>query len=238
MNTGEIVTLVGVVIAALTLLVTLVMGWTHVVAALRKARRFLGNVSFQSTSRRAFLGMTAAFGAAVVLYLVGGVGYIASVLRQVSGKKLPKGFVQNSQSGVLHHISACADHLPVAANRSESLQTSNQTRIHQSKKIHIAEVVAKRSEDEMAVPILIDAIKDSPTSTHLYKYLIGIWGKRKEYDRIHEFLAANIQYLRTKLAESPDKPKAARRYSKALQELEQRRSRAEYLARLSKLTDS
>ena len=71
---------------------------------------------------------------------------------------------------------------------------------------------------ELREELLIDANKASPTSSHLYKYLIKQWGRRKEYTKIHDFLSINIKYIESKLTSST-REKERRKYLKAILEL-------------------
>lgn len=109
-------------------------------------------------------------------------------------------------------------------------------RIHGSKHVHISFVLSKNATDNAKEELLVEAIKSNPLSTHLYSPLIGLWGKTKQYDKIHDFLDANVEYLKSRIdsADLPEKAKA--RYKRAYQELSLRQSRAKRLARIAAIT--
>ena len=144
--------------------------------------------------------------------------------------------VLNKNTGVVHHKKICADHLPREKNLCQNLSSSQISHIHQSKEIYIAETLSKTAEDAYKEKLLIEAIKNSPTSTHLYRPLIRLWGKNKEHERIHEFLEASVDYMKGLLGMPNISARVEKKYRKALLEIMQRQNRAKYLAKMSKVT--
>lgn len=101
-------------------------------------------------------------------------------------------WVGNSQTKVLHHIEACADHLPDPAHAVYGDQAASFC-VHQDHLRRIHEAIADRqiasNDDEGAIRNLRAAIAASPLSIHLYDRLIHVYGRLKQYDAIPALLA-------------------------------------------------
>ncbi len=121
----------------------------------------------------------------------------------------------NKKNGTIHLKGLCDEHLPLLQTTVKNPISSH---IHRSKQQQITKTVLGNLSDELGEELLIDAIKASPTSSHLYKYLIKQWGRRKEYTKIHDFLSINIKYIESKLTSST-REKERRKYLNAILEL-------------------
>ena len=150
-------------------------------------------------------------------------------------KRQPTALIKNASSNVIHHKIACKDHLPKIEQSINSSPASIAEKVHQGKLVHITELAARKSYGPETENLLIEAIKASPTSTHLYCFLIGMWGKNKQYDKIHSLISINIRYLEEKASQHQEKPKILKKYTKALADLRNRKARAVYLADMAKL---
>ena len=165
MNTSQVISVVGVLIAALGLLITILKERKHIETGIRAAGRKLAVLPHASMPRRTFLISVASVGAAASLHFVVRC-YARSIFGGFCAIALPRSIVKNTKSGTLHHLIACADHLPADANRSAPLSLSEFVRIHRGKQVHIAELVGTNSQNLASETMLIEAIKASPTSCH------------------------------------------------------------------------
>jgi len=136
--------------------------------------------------------------------------------------------IVNKHNGCVHHPELCQEHLPLQKNRLSKVKAFNYTDIHRSKSLQIAGVVAADLDEKQREKLLLAAISNSPTSTHLYKHLVKLWGRQKKYGKIHKFLAVNIEYIEALKDGSIDNPRLQKKYRKALVELEIRQTRAKY----------
>ena len=152
-------------------------------------------------------------------------------------ENLPEGIILNQRSGIFHHVDMCANHCPSEANISRGSVSFEVEKFHRANLAKFALLIAKREQSPLAARLLVTAISYNPLSTHLYKPLIGIWGKNKDYKKIHKFLDANIKYLRTLAERQGSDPTRSNPYEKALKELQTRKNRAEYLATLAEVSD-
>ena len=183
--------------------------------------------------RRFLLGIGAAAGISALYFGSMGI-YRIVVFRSTVSTAL----VKNAKSDVIHHKTACKDHLPKMIESIDSSLPSMADKVHKGKLVYIAEIEARESYGAETEKLLIEAIKASPTSTHLYRFLVGIWGKNKKYDKIHSFLSDNIKYLEGKASQYQEKPKILKKYTNALADLRVRKVRADYLADMAKFTNA
>jgi len=237
MDTSTIIGLVSLAVAIVGLLITIVEKWDVIAPRIRAVYQSIASnmpsVNFD-LSRRWFMGASA-------FALVGGaVAYslrffdIASLSKnnrwsRYSGEE---NFVVNKSNGTIHLKGICDDHLPMVKT---TVNDSVASHLHGAKRQQITKKVLENLPDEVKEELLIEVIKKSPTSTHLYKYLIKQWGRKKEYSKIHEFLSVNIKFLSSKLS-TANSVKDKRKYTKAIGELREKKNNAEYLASISKFS--
>ena len=229
----EIAAIVGIAVG----LVTLIKEWGVISSAIRKITTKVWRISIAKPSRRKFL-ITAVAGSVltVTFFAFPNLRNKIEIELTSKDKKITKNvLLKNKMTGVIHHVGACSDHLPKDAEQIEIPEQLNVETIHKSKQQHIASIILSGITDSKAEELLVAVITKNPTSTHLYKYLIGYWGREKMYDKIHEFLEANISYLNSKLRVNAGNPKLLKKYAKAISELEQRQDRARYLSRVAKI---
>ena len=234
MDTAALIGLISSAVAIIGLLITIIEKWDVIAsrtqAVCKESVNKFTSISF-SLSRRQFIGVS-------LLAVVGVISHSLKLFNMTSRLKHEKWssyaaeqrFVVNQKNGVIHLKGICDDHLPASQT---TVNNSTASHLHGSKRQQITMAVLKYLPDNLKEELLIDAIKESPTSTHLYTYLTKQWGRTKEYHRIHEFLSVNIKFLESKLANhKTDKEK--RRYAKAINELRIKKNHAEYLASISK----
>lgn len=193
-------------------------------------------------SRRAFLGVAILGVGSLFAYASGGYHYIVKRLKSRRHGIVSDNFIRNKKTGVVHHIDVCADHLPKEFGHLSHMSEDLERKIHRQKLPHIATIQVLNSMEPGVVDLVLASLQTRPTSVHLYKYLISIWGKDKDYDRIHSFLSSSIEYLSHRLNQTKSNPdisnkariKLERKYAKAIRELNQRKVRADFLASVSK----
>lgn len=232
MDISNLIALIGLIFALITLLITILDKWNVISIGVRKGLALLRSRSVFNTTRRKIL--TLGLLSAGILMLG-----ISRFIPERKNTKVSKWdqfknveeLIVNKKTGVIHHKDLCIDHIP---QHKTSVTNSITCRIHGSKKMQITSKLIGKIPDKLATDLLIENIVSSPTSTHLYKYLIKIWGKNKEYEKIHNFLKTNIEFLRHTLTISTN-PKIVKKLTKALNELEVRKNKAEYLANIVKL---
>jgi hypothetical protein len=241
MSTQEIATIAGLVLALIGLVITIIKEW-HVIAPVVRVIRTKVMPSKQEWgTRRAFLVLTFGVGVVGIWQLAGPFGRFVTTIgihlpEWITGATaLPLNLVQNSRSGTIHHLDVCADHLPIPENGKQPTVAATLEQIHKHKKSAIAEVVAKGPNRAGAEALLLDAIRETPTATHLYRHLVGIWGEQKEYERIHRLLSSSIELLESEAASLSMLPKRSRLYARAIAELKARQRRAKFLAEMSRL---
>ena len=235
MDTATLIGLISLAVAIIGLLITVVEKWDAIAprigAVYNAVMAKLPSIDL-NLSRRHFIGTS-------IVIVTGGV--ITYSLRFFDIGSLKKSgrwykysgepdFVVNKRNGVIHLKGACDDHLPIEHVAIEDAVSSH---LHGVKRQQITKSVLEQLPDNLKEELLIDAISKSPTSTHLYKYLIKLWGRKKEYSKIHEFLSVNITFLESKLAIYKTL-KEKHRYSIAIGELRIKKNHAEYLAGMSK----
>lgn len=255
METSNIIGLIALVVAILTFLITLIKERKVITPIIRVFRGKLTKTSKSnetSSTRRNLLfiiGAIASLGAYAVYKRNGemephrplnkdeaDISFTTKTLTKdiVDNHKhteiISNDLVINLKSGIVHHKNECKDHLPA---NYEQLNSSDLTRIHAGKRVKITEKLISSLPDNQAEALLIEAIKLSPTTTHLYKYLVKMWGRKMEYSKTHEFLGVNIKYLSAKLA-STNNQKEMKRFTKAIGELNNRQIKAEYLAGIAR----
>jgi len=230
MNVSEVIAIIGVIIALFGLLISVLKDWSEIAPQIGKVREYFSLLGPFSASRRKFLLGFMSISSLSLLYVTQGFKFRSddSMILQANSK-----LVMNKANGIIHHLDLCADHLP--KNNTGDIAAFSYNKIHGSKRIKIAEVIADSFDDQNKEILLIETISHSPTSTHLYKYLVKLWGKQKKYEKIHSFLKANTEYLEVLKQEASDKPKLQKKYAKALKELKVRQVKAKYLARISAL---
>ncbi len=242
MGSSDAAVIIGIVIAAVSLLITIIIEWKH----LQSAARFLKQKTIEiwhkltgfqrpSMNRRRVL-ITGLIGITGSILGVGGWKLNFTDFINIVGHPLPSGFLENPKSGVLHYVGTCSSHVPKTKNGWPAASSATLSNIHKQKLVHIAGEVAKYQHGEGVESLLIHAIRSSPTSTHLYKYLVGTWGRKKEYNKIYNFLATNIDYLEQLSISAANNSKQFKRYSKAIVELRKQKTRAEYFAQIGKVS--
>jgi len=234
MDIATLIGLISLAVAIIGLLITILEKWDVIAPRIGTAYKTvtdrLPSVG-PNLSRRKFIGT------GIVIIAGGVITYSLKSFDMGSFKRSGRwskysgepDFVVNKRNGVIHLKGICDDHLPIEQAAIESSVSSG---LHGAKRQQITKSVIEQLPDNLKEELLIDAISKSPTSTHLYKYLIKVWGRKKEYSKIHEFLSVNIVFLESKLV-AHKTPKEERRYSKAISELRIKKNRAEYLAGIS-----
>ena len=237
MDTATLIGLIGLIVAIIGLLITILEKWDtlapRVGVMYKSITDNLPSVKI-NLSRRKFIGTSIAIiTGGVVTYSLKFFDF-ASFKRSDRWSKYSSNpnFVVNKRNGVIHLKGICDDHLPIEQAVIESSVSSD---LHGDKRQQMTMLVMNDLSDNLKEELLIEAISKSPTSTHLYKYLIKLWGRKKEYSKIHEFLTVNIIFLESKLA-AHKTSKEERRYSKAIREFRIKKNRAEYLAQISKFS--
>jgi len=225
----DIVTLVATVVTIVVGVTTLILQWPNLKPKLSDwLRRARVVIPPMPSRRKALIGGSIGF-AGIVAYLV--VPRIICTLGIGNGCPRPaNNLVKNRTSGVIHELEACKGHLPkrqVTVFEHELLSSNS---VHASKYVHIAGLFAQNSDSE---PFILSAIERSPTSTHLYKHLVKKWGREKQYEKIHALLEAGISRVKSLQASNIEDERRQRQYKKALEELEQRKTMAEFRASLS-----
>jgi hypothetical protein len=94
MNTSEFVAVVGVLIAALGLLITILKEWKYIESGVRAAGRKLAELPRPSIPRRTFL-IVAGVGASAALYFMVS-PFARSILGGFRAISLPKSIVKNT----------------------------------------------------------------------------------------------------------------------------------------------
>ncbi|MYM64194.1 hypothetical protein [Pseudomaricurvus sp. HS19] len=227
----EAITIVATIIGIAAGVVTLIKEWPVIVKAASTLREKAANSKLPDFKRRKLM-------VALSLGVAGSIIYASFPLLKETVKKLSTvrrpsendKFVKNETSGIIHHAEVCANHLPNNLLAVEPRELISSESIHESKLNHIASLEDLEIEREA---IIINAIKKSPTSTHLYKYLVSEWGRKKEYSRIHTFLETNLEHLKSLLSQYAYDKRLNKKYEKAIAELEQRRDKARYLAKMA-----
>ena len=236
MSVSEIVAIIGVVIALFGLLFSIFKDWSAIAPKIGKIREYFSLSRSFSVSRRNFLLGFMSISSLSLLYATQRVKFRFNDSNSSDGSMIlqatPK-LVINKSNGSIHHLELCADHLP--KNNISNATFFSYNKIHGSKRIKISEVIADSFDDQNKEKLLIETISQSPASTHLYKYLVKLWGKQKKYEKIHSFLKANTDYLEALKQEASDKPRLQKKYEKALKELKVRQVKAKYLASISSL---
>ncbi len=229
--------LLGVLIALITLLVTLMKEWSHISEFFQSLKVKLPDRPRVNISRR---NVIKAFGAIGVISSCGLIFHTWLRNLQSCRPVSNANFVLNEKNGIVHHSSICKEHLPSARNACgiTSPTVTNSLKVHSGKLVHIAGSKAIKLPDEVRESLLLEAIRQSPTSVHLYSQLIKIWGRRKQYHRIHEFLAANVDYIGGLMRKPNNSPKKEKLYRKTYDDLIQRQNKALRLARIAKLESS
>lgn len=234
MDTATLIGLVSLAVAVIGLLITIIEKWHVIAPRVRAGYRVsiekLPTINL-NLSRRQFIGagiFAVAGGAIAYTFKFFDITFLTSSNRWSKYSGVSR-FVVNRNNGIIHLEGLCDDHLP--ANQT-TVNNSVSLRLHSYKQQQITKAVLEELPHELKEELLIDAISKSPTSTHLYKYLIKLWGRNKEYSKIHEFLSVSIKFLESKLGPfNSDKEK--RKYSKAINELRVNINHAEYLASIS-----
>ena len=235
MDTTTLIGIISLLVAIIGLSITILEKWDviapRIVAVYKAIAERLPSLGL-NLSRRHFIGTS-------ILAIGGGATTLSYKFFDFGNSKRSNrwskytdetNFVVNERNGVIHLKGICDDHLPIEQTVIENSISSN---LHGAKRQQITNSVLKQLPDNLREELLIDAITKSPTSTHLYKHLVKLWGRKKEYSKIHEFLSVNIKFLESKL-EFHKTPKQKRKYSKAISELRIKKSHAEYLAGISK----
>lgn len=228
-----IATIVGIAVGILTIIEKREL----ITSVLKKLRGRIAKIKPVDISKRNFLISFSIIGVATSVYIAHPLlRKIVRSIANVEGAALLPGLIVNTESGVVHHFDICSNHLPAAKKQSTVVSDGMKPQIHESKHIHISTLLASKIDGPELESLLINTITKSPTSTHLYRPLIRYWGRIKEYDRIHQFLAANVEFLESKLLQLPDNPRIKKKYVQALSELETRRNRARYLERIAEVS--
>lgn len=227
----DAITIVATIIGIAVGVVTLIKEWPVIVRAISGLREKVAESRLPDFNRRKLIAASSLGLVGLILYV--SLPHLKEVAKKIPLVKRPSEkdrFVKNENSGVIHHIEACADHLPKNLLTIDASEVATSETIHESKLNHIASLENLGVESET---LIINAIKKSPTSTHLYKFLVKDWGRKKEYSRIHEFLEANLEYLRSFLTQYAYDERLQQKYRKAIAELEQRRDKARYHAKIA-----
>jgi len=221
--------IIPLLIAAATFLILVAEKWD----VLRDRFRDINARVPQDRNRREVLKCISGFVAAPIVYWVQPYRFPS-----VFCMKLPwnSQIVKNKKTGKIHHLSVCKGHLPSVDNRDVVYFFDSYSSLHGSKKMVISNCLLNVACDEEKEAILLSSIKHSPTSTHLYKPLIKLWGRKKEYENIHVLLDSNIELLKAMAGRSVGNQRLMKKYTKAFLELEERKIVAKYHARISELS--
>jgi len=201
MDTTTLIGLISLSVAIIGLLITIVEKWKIITSKVLSLYRLcICKISSLKLdlSRRKFITTGIIVGAGSILAFLFKFPSIKPPAKPNKWSKysFEKKFIVNKKNGVIHFKEICKDHLPVSHT---SVSNPVSSHLHGSKQQKITKAVLPRLPDKLKEELLIDAIKKSPTSTHLYKYLIKQWGRNKEYPKIHSFVSINIKYIESKL---------------------------------------
>ena len=238
MNTSNLIALLGLIVGFLGLQIAIVKEWSSISTAYDKLKSIVKpKFSFTISRRKCIFSIGGIVSLLVMIPMIPieKILFIAKKAEFYGKSTIWKYLILNNKSGVVHHKIICADHLPIEQNRGDIILFSKGHHLHRSKAVYIAETLSKLVEDSYKEILLIEAIRNSPTSTHLYGPLIKMWGKNREYLKIHSFLSANIDYFQGLLERTNITPRVEKKYRKSLFEAKQWQDRANYLRRMSKI---
>lgn len=234
--------IVGLLVAIVTVLITLAKEWQVVSTRCREMTNWLA-----SSLRR--LGPSFRPGRRALLIGVAGIAALAifQLYRRrdhrpadpqtpkFTSEKVPSEtelatnsiFVAHKASHVIHHIEICAGHLPSELNRVPVNEFNETYIIHRSKRFKILEYVVQQGADEKAVQLLSAALDQSPTTIHLYDALLRVLGKLKRYEEIHNELNSASQTLTRQLNSHQRGSTSYKHIEKALAQLRLRIQQAQ-----------
>ena len=225
---------IGVIIGAIGLLITIIKEWKYIVRFFRWCNSKLPKFPSMNINRRRFL-QSISVTAVVVLSGTWLYCYFKKCSSPCNREESENDLVWNKKNGVVHHKTICSGHLPNQNNLCTSPPSEMTLKIHSSKIVHIATNLSSEVDEILKEHILVEAIKHNPTSTHLYRLLIKIWGKYKKYEKIHELLDANADYLLHLKNKTTYSEKLKRKFTKAYNELITMQNKARRHARLYKI---
>lgn len=226
----DLVVLAAALVGIAAGLFALIKDWLAVKQRLLMFVRWLGRTGQPNVSRRKAVIGTFSVIAIIGVYLTAPAVKVS--FRNLVGTRHPLAnprFVKNGLNGVVHDTEVCKKHLPKRQLAAYPEELPPSSLFHKSKHVHVASL--ERAELDLEA-VVLNAIRISPTSTHLYKRVVKKWGREKEYEKIHELLDSSIDYLSSLLARSGGDRKRIRKYEKAIRELKQRRDSARFLSTL------
>jgi hypothetical protein len=141
--------------------------------------------------------------------------------------------VKNRLTGAIHDEKNCKDHLPIKKNIEDISFNVSYKKLHSLGGNKVIKSILSNLSDNEKELFLLEAISNNPTSTHLYKWLIRLYGKIKNYGEIDILLNNGISYLMFKNKIETSK-KLKKQYEKGINDLKVRQLRASVLAQLSR----
>jgi hypothetical protein len=150
---------------------------------------------------------------------------------------LPQGknLIVNAKSGIIHHKTLCADHLPAENNILSGAKLISESKFHGSHKVGILTKITENVSAEDSIEILLLAAEDNPTSVHIYDKIVKLLGKLKRYESVHLLLESAESNLRKIANEKTLGRKERKKYEKAIVHVRLQRKKAKERARYSAL---